>query len=120
MLRCLGDRFEDDRFQIGGNRRPDAARETRFLLGNSAEEIGSDFPIEGRLQCDCFVEGDSEGVDVGSLIEQIGISVSLFGAHVADASEHLAGQGQAGIGGQKTRQAEVGHPELARAVQKEV
>jgi len=48
-------------------------------VGDSSEQLGSDITVERRLECDCFVEGDSERIDVGSLIEEIWITVGLFG-----------------------------------------
>ena len=67
-----------------------------------------------------LVECDTEGVDVGALIEEVGVAGGLFRAHVAEASEHLAGECQSGFGGLDSGESEVGYPEFASMVDEQV
>ena len=72
--------------------------------------------VEGRLEGQEFVEGQAERKDVAA---GVGVAVELFGRHVAERAEDVAGVGQVlligGLG-----EAEVGDPDTAMSVEEQV
>ena len=73
---------------------------------------------EGDDPGHCFVEGETEGVDIGPAIDRV--AQSLFGRRVAGRSHGGARRLGQGRFGQGPGQSEVGHPEASVLVEDEV
>ncbi len=70
--------------------------------------------VEGGLQRQKLVKRHSQGVDVGPLVDDAAAGLGLFGAHVPERADHIAGVRQAQVA-REPRQAEVGDPECTIA-----
>jgi hypothetical protein len=66
-----------------------------------------------------LVEGDTQRVDVGSLVDDDPAAQRLFGTHIAQGSHQVPGHGQAGVLAE-AGQAEVGDPEVSAPVEHQV
>ncbi len=75
--------------------------------------------VESRLQRQKLVEGHTQRVDVGPLVDDPAPGLGLLGAHVPERADHVAGVRQAEIAGE-SRQAEIGDPECTVGIDQEV
>ena len=109
----LGNRLQDDGLQVARNGGVLPARRDGLVERNLPQQLLMVAAAKRRMQCQQFVEGHPQGIDVRTLVDDPAAGLGLLWAHVAQRADHIAGVGQAEI----TRapgQAEVGDPQAPR------
>ena len=114
---ALGQRLEDDRFQVARDARVDRAGRHRLVLADLVDQLGGGLAVERRAQGQQLVEGRAQAVDVGPAVDRAG--AGLLGAHVSRRAEQAVVVGQARVG-QPASQAEVGDPDAPLGIDQQV
>ena len=90
----LRHRLEDDRFQVGGNRRIDAPRGAGLDDSDLPQQLAAVGRIERRLQRQQLVQRDAERINVRAMVEHDARAERLLRAHVAERAQQVAAHRQ--------------------------
>ena len=91
MTRFLGHRFEHDGFQRERDRRVDRSQRFGLVVGDLPQHCRGVFPFDRRFCREEFVQRCAERIDVRAMVHQVVLRHRLFGAHVAQRSDQIAG-----------------------------
>ena len=115
----LRHRLEDDRFQIGRNRRIDPPRSARLDDSDLPQQLAAVGRIERRLQREQLVQRGAERIDVRAVVQHDTRAERLLRAHVAERAQQIAAHRQVAVafdGGQ----AEIGKPQRPALINKQI
>src|SRR5207245_10150191 len=97
LLRRLGQSLQNDGLQLDRQGFIEASRRTRLIAVNLPKKFLPIFSWKDGLQCQEFVKGRTQAVDIGAQVDQSRSPLRLFGTHVTQRTEQVAGLGQAGF-----------------------
>jgi hypothetical protein len=85
-------------------------RPGRFLEGDLPQQLLAIVPRISRPQRQEFIQGGTQGVDVGAVVDRHALGQRLLRAHVTQRPHQIAAHRQAGLAVLDVREAEVRHP----------
>ncbi len=117
--RILAEGLQNDEFQFAGNSAVNRPRRPRIAVQHVSQEGGACPARENGPEGQQFVEGGRQRVDVRAMVQNDPLPRGLFGAHVADRAENVAGLGQPGSI-MKMGQPEVRDPHVPSEINQQV
>ena len=111
--------FQDHGLEVGGNLWLELSRGPRLVALDVPEQGRPLLARKRRLQRQQLVECRPQRINVRAMVDQGRLPQRLFGTHVTHRAHQVAGARQGGLA-LAVGQSEVGHPELAVAVQQQI